>query len=306
VVTGPSRRLEELRSSGVLAALGHPWEPRFVEHADGVRQAYVDEGEGPPVVLVHGNPTWSFYWRGLIAALSPRHRCIAPDHVGCGFSDAPADGVRRYTLEERVDDLEALLERAAVDGPVTLVVHDWGGAIGLGWAARRPERVGRLVVLNTAAFAKPAGKALPASLRVARDWSWGEAAVRGANLFVEVTVRACSVRPLPAGVRAAYRAPHDSWARRVSVARFVQDIPLEPGDPAWRELERVEAALPAWRDRPVHLFWGLRDWVFDADYLAEWSRRFPEAEVRAWPDAGHLVLEDAGSHVASRLVRVLD
>lgn len=304
-MSAPPSRLLELKSSGALAAAGYAFEPRFLDHG-GFRQAYLDEGEGPPVVFVHGNPTWSFYWRILVAALAPTHRCLAVDHVGCGFSDAPDDEHYDYTLSRRIDDLEAVLARAGVEGPVTLCVHDWGGAIGLGWAARHPERVERLVISNTAAFTKPPGKPLPGALRVARDWSFGELLVRGLNAFVEVAVRSCTVSELPAPVAEAYRAPHESWERRRSVARFVQDIPLEPGDRAWEELERIEAALPELARRPAHLFWGLRDWVFDGDYHAEFRRRFPEAESRAFPDAGHLLLEEpAGEEVKRRLLEVL-
>ena len=304
-MSAPPTRLLELKSSGALAALGYGFESRFVDHG-GFRQAYLDEGEGPPVVFVHGNPTWSFYWRTLITALAPARRCLAVDHVGCGFSDAPADEDYDYTLPRRIDDLETVLEAAGVEGPVTLCVHDWGGAIGLGWAARHPERVERLVISNTAAFAMPPGKGLPGALRVARDWSFGEMLVRGLNAFVEVAVRTCTVRPLPAAVAEAYRAPHESWERRRSVARFVQDIPLEPGDRAWAELERIEAALPGLAERPTHLFWGLRDWVFDGDYHEEFRRRFPQAESRSWENAGHLLLEDpAGLSVRDRLVELL-
>jgi haloalkane dehalogenase len=303
VITPPTRLLE-LKSSGALAALGHPFEPHFVDHG-GFRQAYVDEGSGPPMVMVHGNPTWSFYWRSLVRAFSPTHRCIAVDHVGCGFSDTPSDELYDYTLSRRVDDLERLLDEAGVDEPVTLCVHDWGGAIGLGWAARHPERIARLVISNTAAFTKPPGKSMPPALRVMRDWSFGELLVRGLNGFVEAAVRTCTETRMPSPLREAYRAPHESWARRLSVARFVQDIPLESGDPAWDELERLEAALPLFRDRPVHLYWGLGDWVFDGDYFREFHRRFPDAEALGWKDAGHLVLEDAGDRIVERLQAAL-
>jgi len=136
----------------------YPFEGRYFDRGAGVRMHYLDEGEGPPVVMVHGNPTWSFYYRQLVLALRDGHRCIVPDHVGMGLSDKPGDDRYAYTLAQRVDDLEALLEHLGVDRDVTLVVHDWGGMIGMAWAARHPERVARLVILNTAAFPLPSDK----------------------------------------------------------------------------------------------------------------------------------------------------
>jgi pimeloyl-ACP methyl ester carboxylesterase len=294
-------RLEELRDSGLLAGCGYDFESHFIG-ADGLRRHYIDEGEGSPVVMVHGNPTWSFYYRGLVNSLKDRHRCIVPDHMGCGFSDAPDDSAYEYTLKQRIDDLEELLESLGVYSNVTLIVHDWGGAIGFGWAARHPEAVKRLVVLNTAAFGLPPGKPLPSSLRLGRDSIVGEVLMRGLNLFSWATVRSWgSEYGLSSAVRSAYLAPHDSWDRRRSVARFVQDIPLTPGDRAWDELQRVEAGLDRLQGLPMQVFWGLKDFVFDGHFLAEWERRFPEAEVHRFEDAGHLILEEEPAAILSRL-----
>ena len=127
-----------------------PFQSRFVTVA-GHKMHYLDEGEGPVVLLFHGNPTWSFYYRHLIRSLSPQLRCIAPDHIGMGLSDRPDDERYDYTLKSRVHDLEQLMEAVAPTGPVTLIVHDWGGMIGMTYASRFPERIGRLVLLNTAA-----------------------------------------------------------------------------------------------------------------------------------------------------------
>ena len=146
----------------------YPFEGRFLD-LDGVRMHYLDEGAGTPVLMVHGNPTWSYYYRHLVLALRDRHRVIVPDHVGCGLSDKPDDDSYPYRLERRVQDLERLVDHAKLDGKVTLVVHDWGGMIGMAWAARHPERIERLVILNSAAFHLPAGKRVPLSLRLARS-----------------------------------------------------------------------------------------------------------------------------------------
>jgi pimeloyl-ACP methyl ester carboxylesterase len=264
----------------------------------GLRLHYLDEGEGDPVVMVHGNPTWSFYYRGLVEALSTDHRVIVPDQVGCGLSDKPGDDRYNYTLSRRIDDLEALLDRLGLDAGLTLVVHDWGGAVGFGYAARHPERVARLVVLNTAAFHLPASKPFPWPLGVCRDTPLGAWVVRGLNAFCRGTAAVgCKTRRMPADVRAGYLAPYDSWANRIAIHRFVQDIPLRPGDRSYEEVSFIEGRLARLADTPMLIAWGLRDFVFDRHFLDEWTRRFPRAEVHRFENAGHYVLEDVGDQV---------
>jgi haloalkane dehalogenase len=263
----------------------------------GVRYRYRDHGAGEPVVMLHGNPTWSFFYRDLIRGLRDDYRTIAPDHVGCGLSDKPGDDRYDYTLSRRVDDLEALLEHLGLGEGLTLVLHDWGGMIGMAYAHRHPERIKRLVLLNTAAFRPPPGKRLPWSLRLCRAPLLGPLLVRGLNLFCRGAQRVCVRRRLPPDVRAAYLAPYDSWANRIAVLRFVQDIPLRPGDRAYDLLVQVEQGLERFRGLPILICWGERDFVFDGLIREEWQRRFPEAEVHRFPEAGHYVLEDAGDQI---------
>jgi haloalkane dehalogenase len=282
--------------------IGH-WS--FEEHyldLGGLRYHYLDEGQGPPVVMLHGNPTWSFFYRDLVRGLRDECRVVVPDHIGCGLSDKPGDDRYDYTLGRRVDDLEALLDHLRLRDNLTLVLHDWGGMIGMTYAHRHPERVKRLVVLNTAAFLLPPGKRLPWSLWLCRNTPLGPLLVRGLGAFSRAAVRWCSVRPLPADVRAAYLAPYDSWAHRVAVLRFVQDIPLRPGDRSYELVHSVQDGLGRFRGVPMLICWGQKDFVFDRHFLAEWRRRFPAAEAHAFPDAGHFVLEDAGAEVLA-LVR---
>lgn len=279
-----------------MKTLHSPFVSRWFDRGR-LRLHYVDEGQGEPVVMVHGNPTWHYYFRALITELRTSHRVIAPDHIGCGLSEKPDDGQYGYRLKDRIDDLEALLAHAVPAGRITLVLHDWGGMIGMGWAVRHPERVARLVVLNTCAFRKPAGKRLPWQIGLIRNTPLGPLLARGLNLFSHGLVRWCSVRPLPDEVRRQYLAPYDSWANRRAVLRFIQDIPLGPGDPSYELVCRIEAGLEQFRDRPMLLAWGLCDFVFDGDYLEEWKRRFPRGEVQAFADAGHLVLEDAAERI---------
>jgi cis-3-alkyl-4-acyloxetan-2-one decarboxylase len=259
----------------------------------GLRYHYLDEGEGEPVVMVHGNPTWSFSYRKLVEALSPSHRTIVPDHIGCGLSDKPHDARYEYTLERRVRDLEALLAHLGIDDAITLVVHDWGGMIGMTYAARHPERIARLVVLNTAAFHLPTSKPFPWPLWVCRDTPLGAWVVRGLNAFARGTARiGCAHHPMPRAVRDAYIAPYDSWEHRIAIHRFVQDIPLRPGDRCYHTVTEVQDRLHLLADVPVLIGWGMKDFVFDHHFVDEWVRRFPKAEVHAFPKAGHYVLED--------------
>lgn len=272
----------------------YPFDGRFLRLGDaGPSMHYLDEGAGQPVLMVHGNPTWSFHYRDLVKALRTDFRAIAPDHIGCGRSDKPAADAYRYTLQRRVDDLTRLVDELALER-VHLVVHDWGGMIGMAWAVANPERVDRLVVLNTAAFPLPRSKRMPASLRLARVPGLGAAVVRGLNLFSLGANRACVTKPLTPAAAAGYLAPYDSWTDRVAVHEFVRDIPLSPQDPAWAVVERTAQGLHLLADRRMAIFWGARDFVFDHHFLAEWRARFPRAEVTEFPDAGHYVLEDAG------------
>ncbi len=283
----------------------YPFTGRYLD-LDGPRLHYLDEGTGPVVVMVHGNPSWSFYYRNLVLALRDRYRCIVPDHVGCGLSDKPGDEVYDYTLERRVADLERLLDTVAPSGPVTLVVHDWGGMIGMAWASRHPERVARLVVLNTAAFPLPAAKPLPLALRICRDTRLGALLVRGANAFsLAASFVGCKRHPMPGELRRAYRLPYDSWKNRIATLRFVQDIPLSPSDRAYSLVESVAAGLGRFRTIPMLVLWGELDFVFDRHFLTEWERRFPEAEVRRFADAGHYILEDAAEEVVPLIAAFL-
>lgn len=264
---------------------------------NGLRYHYLDEGTGDPVVMLHGNPTWSFYYRELVQALRDSYRCVVPDHVGCGLSDRPADAEYDYTLDRRARDLEALLDRLGLKDNLTLVLHDWGGMIGMLFASRFPERVKRLVVLNTAAFHLPKTKRLPWQIGLCRNKVLGPLLVRGLNAFVRGTLRLGVCQPLSAAVRQGYLQPYDSWARRRAVLRFVQDIPLKPGARGYELIDEVERGLQRFAALPMLICWGLRDFVFDAHFLAEWRRRFPQALVHEFPAAGHLVLEDAKAEI---------
>lgn len=283
----------------------YPFEGRFL-YLDGIRYHYLDEGQGHAVVMLHGNPTWSFYYRNLVLALRGEHRAIVPDHIGCGLSDKPDDARYSYTLAQRVRDLELLMDDAKPGDKFSLVVHDWGGMIGMAYAVRHPERIDRLVILNTAGFHLPKSKRFPLALWLCRNRVTGPPLVRGLNAFCLAAARVgCKRRPMPPKVRDGYLAPYDSWAHRIAILRFVQDIPLRTGDPSYALVSEVEAGLEKLKDVPMLIAWGEQDFVFDHHFLEEWQRRFPNAEVHRFPDAGHYVLEDAGDELIPRIADFL-
>ncbi|KAB8181870.1 alpha/beta fold hydrolase [Microbispora catharanthi] len=284
----------------------YPFTSRWFAHPrrDGLRQHYLDEGAGQPVLFLHGNPSWSYLWRRPILALREEFRCIAPDHIGMGLSDKPGTDRYPYDLAARVDDLDALIEHLITGGVApehgwTLVLHDWGGPIGMAWACRHPGRVARLVLLNTAAFPNPHGERVRPLLRlpfrVMRGTRLGTRLFLRHNLFARcATWRPLGVRRrMPAPVRSAFLAPYDRPEHRVAVQRFVQDIPLRPGDPSWPVLQATGTSLAQFADLPILIAWGLSDPVFDRAVLSEWRRRFPAARTRLYHGAGHYLLEDA-------------
>jgi haloalkane dehalogenase len=277
----------------------YPFTPRRLEVRPGVALSYLDEGprDGEIVVMLHGNPSWSYYWRHLVLALRDRYRCIVPDHVGMGLSDKPDDAANAsprydYTLRSRVEDLATLLDALGISGPVTLAVHDWGGMIGMGWALSRMPQVRRLVILNTAMFPLPPAKPMPRALSFGRDSALGALAIRGFNAFSAIASHIGVARRMPRDVRRAYVAPYDSWAHRIATLRFVQDIPLGEGDRAWPLVQQAGKRLHEFADRPAFIGWGLRDFVFDRHCLDAFTAALPKAEVHAFDDADHYVLED--------------
>lgn len=291
----------------------YPFAPQRFEVRPGIAMSYLDEGprDGEVVVMLHGNPSWSYYWRHLVLGLRDRYRCIVPDHIGMGLSDKPGDAPGstpryRYTLQSRVDDLTALLEHLGITRPVTLAVHDWGGMIGFGWALSHQAQVRRLLITNTAAFPLPATKAMPWQLALGRNWGLGALLIRGFNAFAAGAARQGVVEAMPAGVRRAYLAPYDSWANRIATLRFVQDIPLSEGDAAWPLVARAGMRLHEFSARPAFIGWGLRDFVFDQHFLDGFVRALPDAEVHAFEDAGHYVMEDKHAVLVPAMRRFLD
>jgi pimeloyl-ACP methyl ester carboxylesterase len=280
----------------------YPFTPRAFTTPGGAQMSYLDEGprSDEAVLMLHGNPTWSFYYRTLVRALAPQRRCIVPDHIGMGLSEKPAR--YDYTLATRIADLEALVATLGLK-KIHLVVHDWGGAIGFGFAARRADQIGRLVVLNTAAFA---AKRIPARIAVCRLPLLGPLLVRGLNGFAgPATTMAMHRRPLGPEEKRGYLLPYDSWESRVAVSEFVRDIPMESSHPSWGTLAQVEQGLAQFRTNPALVVWGGRDFCFDDYFLGRWREFLPQARVERIADAGHYVLEDAREQVVPMITEFL-
>lgn len=280
----------------------YPFASHYLE-IGGFRYHYLDEGTGPTLLLVHGNPTWSFYWRNIVLAFRGRYRLVVPDHIGCGLSDKPGRHEYPYHLQRRIDDLVALVEQLGLQ-QITLVAHDWGGAIGLGAAVARPDRFRRFVLLNTAAFRS---NLIPRRIAFCRIPWLGRLAMQGGNLFARAAVRMASAKPerITPAVAAGLLAPYDSWAHRVAVAGFVNDIPLTTRHPSYATLCAVEQGLSTLRG-PVSLIWGMRDWCFGAPFLERFLEFFPSADVHRLADAGHYVIEDAHEQIIPIVNAFLD
>lgn len=285
----------------------YPFESHWLD-IDGMRMHFLDEGprDAPVVLMVHGNPTWSFYYRNLVIALRDRYRCIVPDHIGCGLSVKPGSDQYPYSLERRISDLTALMNHIQPKTHVHLIVHDWGGMIGFGWATERPDMIGSMVIANTAAFPLPVEKKLPAALWLVRNTRLGALLVQGLNAFSGIASRVAFKKPVIAEVRKAYTGPYDSWDNRIATLRFVQDIPLKTDDPGYSIIARTESRLPLFKTKPCLLAWGEKDFVFDLHFLKKWKQIFPHARVYSFPDCGHYILEDGGPRLTQAISDFLD
>lgn len=285
---GPTKRDPRLTRLGEL----YPFDSHYLEVIGGSMH-YIDEGSGSPIVMLHGNPTWSFYYRELIKGLRDRYRVIVPDHMGCGLSDKPQG--YPYTLSTHIDNFERLMDHLDLHD-VTLAVHDWGGPIGFGWATRHPHRPGRFIVFNTAVSLR--GR-MPLRIRICRWPLVSDIAVRRLNIFARAALRmACAERKrMTPSVAEGYLLPYDSVANRVAIQCFVRDIPLSTRVPSHRVIQDIEARLPLLEDRPMIILWGMRDFCFTEQFLFEWIRQFPSASVHRFDNAGHYVVEDAHERI---------
>jgi cis-3-alkyl-4-acyloxetan-2-one decarboxylase len=281
----------------------YPFEPNYFSVPAG-RIHFVDEGDrdAPVLLMLHGNPTWSFYYRNLITKFCKTHRVVAIDHLGCGLSDKPQRFA--YTLANHIEHVEALVNHLQLKD-LSLVLHDWGGSIGMGYAVRHPENIARFVLFNTAAFPS---RHIPFSINICRIPGFGALAIRGLNAFARAALlRAAHHQDrITPQVRAGYLQPYDSWKNRVAHLRFVQDIPMSPRHPGYALLESIATGLAQFADHPMLIVWGAKDFCFNDHFLDEWRRRFPKARVHYVEDAGHYVVEDAHERISDWMEAFFD
>ncbi len=292
MVTGTDPELLATLPPRGLPGLEPAWS-RLVDAPDahGVRRTWhvLDNGAPPEhgtVLCLHGNPTWSYLWRHVLASAPPGWRVVAPDQLGMGYSERLPVPRR---LAQRVADLGGLADALDIDGPVVVVAHDWGGPVSLGWALEHRSQVRGLVLTNTAVH-QPEGAAIPGLIRLAR--SARETVCVRTPAFVRAAT-ALSRPALPRDVRTAFAAPYSSPSRRRAVGDFVADVAVEPGHPSTPVLAGIADGVRELSDVPALLLWGARDPVFTERYLHDLLDRLPHAQLHRFAAASHLVTEDA-------------
>ena len=276
----------------------YPFTSRW-HNLEGVQMHYLDEGapDADPVLMVHGNPTWSFYWRNLILPLRGELRTIAVDHVGCGLSDKPASYA--YNLTQHTGNLIQLIESLDLRN-ITLVAHDWGGPIGLRAVLALRERFARIVLLNTGAFPPPF---FPWRIRICRTPLLGRIAVQRFNLFARAAtwMAVQNHQRMTHDVKAGLLHPYDTWSHRQAIYEFVRDIPSHKSHPSYAPLEELEQQLPELADLPALFIWGMRDWCFRPQCLERLQQLLPQARSVELSEAGHYVMEDAHEQVVTAI-----
>ena len=281
-----------------------PFTPHYFDN-NAFQMHYVDEGSGEPIVLVHGDPTWGYLYRNFIHALARHQRCIVPDHMGMGKSGIPQEQYP-YRLQHHIANFENLLLHLDLHD-VTLVLHDWGGPVGLGFATRHPERVKRLVLMNTWAFAPWPGGPFPRLLEIIRS-ARGEKFVLEKNGYLEPALLGTTfhIENLTQEVMDAYRAPFPTPASRLALLCWSRDIPVSEADPSYAEMKRIERGLSRFLDTPTLLVWGMRDPVLSEPVLRTWQSIYPRAITYEIEDASHFLQEDAPARIVNCIGEFLE
>jgi haloalkane dehalogenase len=274
---------------------GYPFQPHYAD-VDGMRMHYVDEGHGDPILLLHGEPDWSYLYRKMIPRLATAFRVVAPDYFGFGRSDKPTD-IAWYSYDRHTASIWSLVESLGLDG-ITVVVQDWGGPIGLRVAAEHPERFARLVVLNTGLFVP--GHNWPTDGFI----QWRNFAERvGLDMPVGRIMQNSTQTELEPAVVAAYDAPFPTRESKAGVAAFPLLVPLQAGDPGADAMQRTREVLASWDVRST-VIWSDGDPVFPlnaAKGMLQILRNAGEDPI-VIHGAGHMLQEDAGEEIADRIL----
>jgi cis-3-alkyl-4-acyloxetan-2-one decarboxylase len=255
-------------------------------------------------VLVHGDPTWGYMYREFLPELSKNHRCIVPDHMGMGKSEVP-EHPYPYRLSHHIANLEKLLLSLELKD-ITLVLHDWGGPVGMGFAVRHPALIKRLVIMNTWAFAEWPGGALPKLLQIIRS-DRGESFVLEKNGYVKRAFTGTVNYPgkVTTGVLDAYLAPFPDPGSRKALLCWTRDITFTEEDPSFGDMAHIGRSLPLFSEIPVLLIWGMRDPILPPSVLDIWRGVYPHSEVYTIEDASHFLQEDAPERVISAISRFI-
>jgi len=272
---------------------GYPFESHYVE-IEGMRVHYVDEGQGPPVLMLHGEPTWSYLYRKMIPPIARRHRAVAPDYVGFGRSDKWTE-VEKYTFDAHYRIVGGFIE--ALDlRDITIVVQDWGGPLGLRFATQHPERMARLVILNTGLFTG----AVVASEGLR---NWREYAARTPDLPVgRLIQRALYNRDLATeDVVRAYDAPFPTPESKAGARVFPAIIPTSPEEPGAREMMETLEALARW-DKSALVMFSDQDPIFPVAAGRRFQQLIPGAQFKAIEGAGHFLQEEKGETIAAEML----
>lgn len=275
----------------------YPYKPNY-RHVNGFDMHFVDEGNGEPVVLLHGDPTWGYLWRNIIPAIAKTARCIVPDHMGMGKSEVPRKPFP-YRLVHHIANIEELITDLDLCN-ITLVVHDWGGPVGLGFAILHPDRIKRLVISNTWASARWPSAPFPRLIEMIRSTN-GEKFVLEKNGYLEraLTGTTHHAERISGPVMDAYRAPFPTPESRVSMLCWSRDIPVTESDPSFPEMQRIENNLHLFTKIPSLIVWGMLDPVLPDSVLRWWQNIFPHATVHKIHDASHFLQEDAPQEIAA-------
>ncbi len=276
----------------------YPFPSHFFKLQDNLSLHYLDEGKGEPMLMLHGNPTWSFYYRNLVTEFSKTHRVVVPDHIGCGLSDKPQK--YEYTLKKHIDNLEKFVLELELKNFI-MIVHDWGGAIGFGLIERHPEWVKKIVLLNTAAYTS---EVIAFQINMCRIPVLAEQIIRRLNGFALTATYMAVAKKMSPEIRKGYLFPYDSYENRIATAKFVADIPMNPEHRSYRTLKNIELSLSRHRC-PILILWGKKDFCFHDYFLNRWREIYPHAIVRTFENAGHYVLEDAGDDIISELKKFI-
>ncbi len=275
----------------------YPFNPERFKLSSGYELSYISlnaergDHETSPIVMLHGNPTWSYYYRHVLQYFKATHQVVAIDHLGMGLSDKPQK--YHYSLVNHIHNVIEILDHLNIK-KATFIMHDWGGAIGHGVALKRPDLVGAMVSMNTAAFLS---KRIPWRIALCKIPFLGEWLVRTFNAFALPATFMAVKKKLSKEVRHSYLLPYNNYQNRIATARFVQDIPLHPSHPTYSTLQEIEKGLPRLNSLPKIFIWGEKDFCFTPHFLYRFTQIFPNAKSTIFPDAGHYLLEDKRDEV---------